>query len=218
MFVSFARRLAGDGHPVLRFDYMGNGDSDGEFSDSRRWRRCGPTCAAPSTRCGGGPAQPRSACSGFGSVRTIASLVADDVAGCRPADPVGADRRRRALHAGAAAHQPDDADGDVQGDPAGSRRAGGADAAAARPSTSTATRWRTRCISEVSAIKLAAAPQDARGPCLIAQIDRQPGAPAAELQQLAAGYAHGDARASRRKSRSGRRSRASTTRRRTCSP
>ena len=33
-FVSFARTLAADGHPVLRFDYMGNGDSDGEFADS----------------------------------------------------------------------------------------------------------------------------------------------------------------------------------------
>ncbi|MEO5822089.1 MAG: alpha/beta fold hydrolase [Vicinamibacteraceae bacterium] len=34
VFVSFARALAADGHPVLRFDLMGNGDSDGEFSDS----------------------------------------------------------------------------------------------------------------------------------------------------------------------------------------
>ena len=34
VFVSFARALAADGHPVLRFDFMGNGDSDGEFADS----------------------------------------------------------------------------------------------------------------------------------------------------------------------------------------
>lgn len=33
-FVLFARRLARLGHPVLRFDYMGNGDSFGSFSDS----------------------------------------------------------------------------------------------------------------------------------------------------------------------------------------
>jgi uncharacterized protein len=32
--VTFARALAARGHHVLRFDYMGNGDSDGEFSAS----------------------------------------------------------------------------------------------------------------------------------------------------------------------------------------
>lgn len=32
VFVSFARQLAAAGHPVLRFDYRGNGDSDGAFS------------------------------------------------------------------------------------------------------------------------------------------------------------------------------------------
>jgi exosortase A-associated hydrolase 2 len=34
VFVTFARELARLGHPVLRFDYMGNGDSDGSFSAS----------------------------------------------------------------------------------------------------------------------------------------------------------------------------------------
>lgn len=33
VFVSFARELARRGHPVLRFDFTGNGDSSGEFSD-----------------------------------------------------------------------------------------------------------------------------------------------------------------------------------------
>ena len=33
VFVSFARRLAASGHPVLRFDFTGNGDSEGSFSD-----------------------------------------------------------------------------------------------------------------------------------------------------------------------------------------
>jgi uncharacterized protein len=34
VFVSFARRLAERGHPVLRFDSMGNGDSGGSFENS----------------------------------------------------------------------------------------------------------------------------------------------------------------------------------------
>ena len=33
VFVSFARRLAAAGHAVLRFDFTGNGDSGGSFSD-----------------------------------------------------------------------------------------------------------------------------------------------------------------------------------------
>jgi uncharacterized protein len=33
-YVSFARALAAAGHPVLRFDFMGNGDSGGEFPES----------------------------------------------------------------------------------------------------------------------------------------------------------------------------------------
>ncbi|MBZ0220455.1 MAG: alpha/beta hydrolase [Candidatus Methylomirabilis sp.] len=34
VFVNFARELSGRGHTVLRFDYMGNGDSDGDFEDT----------------------------------------------------------------------------------------------------------------------------------------------------------------------------------------
>jgi exosortase A-associated hydrolase 2 len=33
-YVTFARELAALGHPVLRFDYRGNGDSDGAFEES----------------------------------------------------------------------------------------------------------------------------------------------------------------------------------------
>ena len=64
---------------------------------------------------------------------------------CRAAGPVGADRRRRAVHAGAAAHQPGHADRGLQRGPPRSQPNWSSRCATAPPSTSTATRWRTRC-------------------------------------------------------------------------
>jgi pimeloyl-ACP methyl ester carboxylesterase len=45
--------------------------------------------------------------------------------------------------------------------------------------------------SEVSAVTLSARPKRYSGPCLIAQIDPQPGRPAKEIDQLAATYSKG---------------------------
>ena len=45
-FVSFARGLAASGHAVLRFDYMGAGDSDGDLRDSSMESHMGDLRAA----------------------------------------------------------------------------------------------------------------------------------------------------------------------------
>ena len=67
-YVSMARRLAERGHPVLRFDFLGNGDSDGAFADSRSpapW----PTSPAPSIWCAPAPAATASRSSACASAR-----------------------------------------------------------------------------------------------------------------------------------------------------
>ena len=46
VFVSLARQLASDGYFVLRMDYMGNGDSEGDFSQSSLATACDDVRAA----------------------------------------------------------------------------------------------------------------------------------------------------------------------------
>jgi hypothetical protein len=45
--------------------------------------------------------------------------------------------------------------------------------------------------SEVSAVKLASAGKQHRGPCLVVNVDKQPGRPVPELQQLTNSYPSG---------------------------
>jgi exosortase A-associated hydrolase 2 len=75
-FVLFARELAAEGYPVLRFDYMGNGDSEGEFSDSSLDSACADVrCAMDQVRALTGA--PAINLLGLRLGATIASLVAD---------------------------------------------------------------------------------------------------------------------------------------------
>ena len=46
VFVTFARQLAAAGHPVLRFDQRGNGDSEGVFGDTTLESACADLRAA----------------------------------------------------------------------------------------------------------------------------------------------------------------------------
>jgi len=51
VYVNFARELASRGYPVLRFDYMGHGDSDGDFETSSIETRLSDiTCAIKELR------------------------------------------------------------------------------------------------------------------------------------------------------------------------
>ena len=51
VLLNFARDLADNGYPVLRFDYMGNGDSEGDFEESSLERMLSDTgCAIRTLR------------------------------------------------------------------------------------------------------------------------------------------------------------------------
>jgi exosortase A-associated hydrolase 2 len=187
VFVSFARRLALAGYPVLRFDYRGNGDSDGEFSECALASICDDVRASiVRTRQLAGVSTV--SLLGLRSGATIASLVAEDA---------GAGINRLILWApivdGARYMQ---------------------DLLRINLSTQTAIYKEIRhdrealvelmrqgqtvnvdgyemaytLYSDFSAIKLADTPKRFEGPCQIVQVDRQPGRADAELQQLAASY------------------------------
>ena len=109
---------------MLRFDYMGNGDSDGDIQPvvavARRWRTCSlrhrDTCRRDRRRA-------TVSLLGLRLGATIASLVAEESPSVDRLVLWAPVVDGAPLHAGAAAHQPDDADGDLQGDPPGPRGA-----------------------------------------------------------------------------------------------
>jgi exosortase A-associated hydrolase 2 len=186
VFVSFARRLAADGHPVLRFDYMGNGDSGGAFPESSL------ASAVADVRAAIDEVRRRT------GVRTVnllglrwgamvASLAAEDAADIDRLvlwAPIVDGARymqellRSNLTTQMATHK------EIRQDRAalvqvmengGTVNVDGYDIA-------------LPMYAEVSAVKLAAAPKRHAARCLIVNVDRQPNRPVPELQQLAASY------------------------------
>jgi uncharacterized protein len=186
VFVSFARRLAAEGHAVLRFDYWGNGDSGGHFRDaSLGTARADVRCAIDEVRRRTGASQVNLLGLRFGA--TVASLVADEVPGIEhlvlwaPIVDGGRymqDLLRINLTTQMAVHK------EIRQD----REALVAIMREGHTVNVDGYDMSLPMYDEVSAVKLDADPKRHTGKCLVVQIDRQPGRPAADLAKLAAGY------------------------------
>ena len=189
VYVSFARTLAAAGYPVLRFDFMGNGDSGGKFPESSFETAKEDVLAAIDEvlRRTGAPAV---SLLGLRLGGTVASLVAEKLSnldrlvlwapvvdGARFMQEVlrinlstqiiiykEVRRDREQLVEAMRNGQTVNVDGYEMALP---------------------------MYEQVSMIKLAADRKTCASPCLIVQIDRQPSKPAAEYEQLAEGYPAG---------------------------
>jgi exosortase A-associated hydrolase 2 len=189
VFVSYARALAADGYPVLRFDLMGNGDSDGDFSDSTL------TTALSDVRCAIAEVRRRT---GQASVSllglrlgaTIAALIADETpetahlvlwAPVVDGGKYMQELLRINLTTQMASYK------EIRQD----RAALVAEMEQGRTVNIDGYELAHRQFAEVSAIKLTG-PRAFQGPCFIAQVDRMPAARVPpDVEQLAAGYRRG---------------------------
>jgi uncharacterized protein len=185
VFVAYARRLAAAGHTVLRFDYMGNGDSEGTFSESSL------ETAKADVRCAIEQVRQRSGVRavsllGLRLGATIASLVADETDDIRQlilwAPIVDGDRYMQELLRINITTQMATFKEIRQERPALVE-------VMQQGSTVNVDGYEMSLplYSQVAAIKLASQPHRFAGPCLIVQVDRQQ-RPSAELQQLAGTY------------------------------
>jgi uncharacterized protein len=186
VFVSFARRLAAEGHHVLRFDYAGNGDSEGDFERS--------SVATASDDVGRAVQFVRDACPvervgliGLRFGATLASLVAEErpdldhivlwapiVDGARYAQELLRVNLTMQLAAYKQVRQ-DRAELVAVMEQGGTVNIDGYEVA-------------FPLYSELTAVHLADSPKQYQGPCLIVNVDRQPDRPVAELERLAACY------------------------------
>jgi exosortase A-associated hydrolase 2 len=190
VFVSFARQLAAEGYPVLRFDYMGNGDSDGEFSESSLETVLSDTRSAiAETLRRTGAAQVSMLGLRFGAL--VACLAAEEsraavdrlilwapiTDGARYMQDLLRINLTTQMATGKAIAQ--DREALVE-----AMRQGATVNVDGYPMA-------LPLYSEVSAVKLASAAKHYSGPCLVSNVDRQPGRPVPDLQQLAGQYARG---------------------------
>jgi exosortase A-associated hydrolase 2 len=189
VFVTFARALAQRGYPVLRFDFMGNGDSDGEFAESSLASAVADlSCAIDTVRRMTGCEEAALLGLRFGA--TVAALVADE----RPdvttligwAPTVDGHRfmqemLRVNLATQLAVHK------EIRED----RTALVAAMRSGRAVNVDGYPLSLAFYEQLSTVRLAKEPHAFTGRCLLAHIDRaEQGKPLPELEQLRAGYAH----------------------------
>ncbi len=189
-YVSMARRLADRGHPVLRFDFLGNGDSDGTIADFSLTGALADVARAVElvrTRTG----RTRVSLLGLRLGATIAALSAERLAQVdrlvlwAPIVDGGRymqEQLRVNLATQLAVYK------EVRQD----RAALVADMRNGATVNVDGYTLAWPLFDEISGVKLAAADRPFEGRCLVVQLDRQPAArPLPELQQLQGRYANG---------------------------
>jgi uncharacterized protein len=184
-FVLFARELAAAGFPVLRFDYRGNGDSEGDFSGSSLTTALEDVrCAVQQVREMTGPRGV--ALLGLRLGATIASLAAEELSGIERLvlwAPIVDGARymqemlRSNLTTQLATYK------EIRAD----RESLVAAMNEGRTVSVDGYEMGLTLYAEVSAVRLAADPKRHEGKCLIVEIDRQ-ARPGTELQQLGSRY------------------------------
>jgi exosortase A-associated hydrolase 2 len=190
VFVSFARSLAADGYPVLRFDFLGNGDSDGDFAATTMGSALADVrCAVAEARRRTGA--PTVSLLGLRLGATLAAIVAEEVPDAPHLvlwAPIvdGARYMQELLRINIATQMASYRE--VRQD----RAALVALMEQGQTVNIDGYELALAHYAEVSQTRLTGSARTFPGPCLVAQIDRVPGArPMPELQQLAAAYGRG---------------------------
>lgn len=188
VFVSYARHLAAAGHTVLRFDLMGNGDSDGDFSRSSVTTGLSDIrCAVDEVRRRSKPVKINLLGLRFGA--TLAALAAEQAeidklilwAPIVDGERYMQEMLRINLATQTAVYR------EIRHD-----RAQLIEMMLQGQTVNVDGYELAHSLySEVAMITLAGDRKHHVGPCLVVHIDRQAGKPAAEAQKLASTYEHG---------------------------